>query len=296
MSRALVSALAAIRRTPVVQAVAVGTIAVALLFVGMVRIAALNLGRMARSWGDGVQVTVYLEDGVAPAREKKIADALVALPGVATVKTVDGHEAYARLKKSLGDRGALLDGVEDGLLPTSMEVSFREGLAGAVERRPELERLRRTPGVEEVEMMGDWVDRLVAAERLLSVGALLLGLLVGVACLYVVGSTIRLGVYARREEIEILQLVGATEGFVRAPFLVEGALQGAFGASLALGLLYGLYRAAAPVVERGLGAALCSVRIGFLPPREIAAALVLGTLLGLVGSNLAVGRHLRARG
>src|SRR5579883_2663308 len=99
-----------------------------MLFVGMARLAALNLGRLARGWGDGVQVTVYLEDGVSPAREKRIADAVVALPGVADVKLVDSHEAWLRLRKSLGDRAALLDGVEDGLLPASMEVSFKDGL------------------------------------------------------------------------------------------------------------------------------------------------------------------------
>lgn len=293
MLRAVAAGLSAMRRTPLVQGVAVGTIAVALLFVGLVRIAALNLGRMARSWGDGVEVTVYLEEGISPVREKRIAEALARLPGVAAVKGIEGHQAWERLRQSLGERGGLLDGVEDGLLPSSLEVSFTRGLAGAVELRPELERLRRTPGVEDVEMMGDWVDRLVAAERLLSLAALVLGVLVAVACLYVVGATIRLGVYARRDEIDVLKLVGASDGFVKAPFLVEGALQGTAGAGLALGLLYLLHRVASPMLERTLGEALCAVRLSFLGPREVAAAFVIGGMLGLVGSSLAVGRHVR---
>ena len=142
--------------------------------------------------------------------------------------------------------------------------------------------------------MGDWVDRLVSAERMLRFGGWILALLVGMACVYIVASTIRLGVFARREEIEILKLVGATNGFVQAPFLVEGAIQGTVGAALSLGILYGLFRVAAPEVQRSLGAALCAVPLGFLGDGEMAVIVLLGMLLGLAGSSLAVSRHVRA--
>src|SRR5437016_2141775 len=82
----------------------------------LVRVAGRNVARMARSGGDGVQVTVYLGDGLSPARAKKIADAVARLPGVGTVHAVDSHEAYERLRTSLGERAGLLDGVEEGLL------------------------------------------------------------------------------------------------------------------------------------------------------------------------------------
>jgi cell division transport system permease protein len=291
---ALRDGLASIRRHPLVQVIAVGAIAVALLFLGLVWIAADNVGRLARSWGREVQATVYLEDGLSPARAKKIADTLVRLPGVAAARPIDSTEAYARLRRSLGERASLLDGVEEGLLPSSIELTFRDGLAGAVALRPELERLRRTPGVEDVELMGDWVDRLLAAERFLRLVGLVLGALVVLACVHVVGSTLRLGVFARREEIEVLQLVGASPRFVKAPFLVEGAIQGLLGAGVALGVLYGLYRATAPLLQRTLGSALASVRLTFLGPRELALAFALGAALGLFASGLAVGRHLDA--
>ena len=166
--------------------------------------------------------------------------------------------------------------MEESLLPTSLGVALRDGLAGAQRLQPEFERLRKAPGVEEVELMGDWVDRLVAAARLLRVGGLLLAALVGIACLYVVSSTIRLGVFARREEIEILKLVGATDGFVKAPFLVEGMIQGTVGAGMALALLYGLFRATAPHVQSTLGAALCATPLTFLGLAECASAVFLG--------------------
>lgn len=291
MARALKGAIRSFSRTPLVQAVAIGTVAVSMVLVGLVRMTAVNVDRMAESWGRGVEVLVYFEDGVSPARVRKVADAVARLPGVTAVRTVESGEAYARLRHSLGDRGALLEGVEDSLLPVSLEVSLRDGLLGAQRLMPEFERLKKTPGVDEVEMMGDWVDRLVASARLLRLGGLLLGALVGLACLYVVSSTIRLGVFARREEIEILKLVGATDGFVKGPFLIEGMIQGTVGAAAALLLLYGLYRVVAPHVQSTLGAALLATPLTFLSPVECVTAVFLGAALGLLGSNMAVNQH-----
>jgi cell division transport system permease protein len=291
--RAFRAGLASIRRAPLVQFIAVSTVAVAFLLVGLLRIAGTNLDRLAKSFGQGVQVTVYLEDAVSAARTKKIADAIVHLPGVAAARVVDSTEAFERLRQSLGDRGGLLEGVDPGLLPVSIEVSFRDGLAGAARLRGDFDQIKQSPGVEDVEQMGDWVDRLLAAERLLRLGALILGGLVALACLHVVHATIRLGIFARREEIEILRLVGATDRFVRAPYLVEGALQGLTGAALGLGILYTLFRAAAPVLERALGAALTAVRLGFLGPREVLLGLAAGAFIGMAGSNLALSRHAR---
>jgi len=291
--RALQAGFQAIRRAPLVQAVAIGTVAVSLLLVGIVRLAAINVDLLAGSWGRDVEVIVYLEDGISPARARKIADAVARLPGVTGVREVAGKEAYERLRRSLGDRGVLLDGIEEAMLPASLEVSLQGGLAGAIRLQPELERLRRAPGVEEVERMGDWVDRLVAAARLLRLGGVVLALLVGMACLYVVSSTIRLGVFARREEIEILKLVGATDGFVKGPFLVEGAVQGVVGALLANLLLFGLFRATSPHIQSALGSALLSTPLQFLPWTELCAWVLAGAAIGIVGSNVAVSQHVR---
>lgn len=291
MRRALIAGLHAIRRAPFEQAVAVGTIAVALLLAGMLRLLGENAARMAEGWGRGVQMTVYLEDAVTPMRARQIAETLARLPGVERVKLIESKEAYARLKKSLGDRADLLDGVEETMLPSSIEVALTDGITEVVRVHPAFERLRHIPGVEDVELMGDWVERVNAIVGLVRGASLLLGLLVGAACLYIIASTIRLGVFARRDEIEILKLVGATDGFVKAPFLVEGVLQGLSGAALALALLYALFRAVAPSVEHTLGSALCAAPLRFLPLHEVAAALGVGAALGLCGSAFAVGRH-----
>jgi cell division transport system permease protein len=119
------------------------------------------------------------------------------------------------------------------------------------------------------------------------------GALVLCAFLYIVGSTIRLGVHARRDEIEIQKLVGATDGFVKAPFLVEGALQGALGTLLAGGLLYALYRLAEPRVTSVLSGLLASAPLAFFSAGAILAAIAGGAFVGLCGSALALGRYVK---
>src|SRR5262249_50053381 len=152
--------------------------------------------KLSRNWGADVQLTVYLEDGVTPARAQKITAALAKLPGVVAVRTVDAHEAWQRLQHSLGARADLLDGVEEGFLPASIEVALKPGVAEVLRAHPAFERLRHTAGVEDVELMGDWTARLRDVERLLSTASWAVAALVLCACLYIVGSTIRLGVFA----------------------------------------------------------------------------------------------------
>lgn len=292
-ARSFSRALSGAKARPLIQLVAVGTIALSLLLVGAVELTALNVRRLSRGWGGDVQLTIYLSDGVAPARAQKVAAALGRLPGVVGVRTVDAHEAWQRLKRSLGARGDLLDGVEEGFLPASIEVSLKPGVADVLRAHPAFERLRHTAGVEDVELTGDWASRLRAVEKLLLAAGWAVAALVLCACLYIVGSTIRLGVFARRDEIEIWKLVGATNGFVKAPFLVEGGVQGALGTALAALLLYGLYRLATPRVETVLVGWLASGPLGFFTPGQIALAVAGGALLGLCGSALALGRYVK---
>lgn len=292
--RAIIAGLRSIRRTPLQQSLAIGSIAVAVTLLCLLRLASEDLLRVAEGWGRGVQMTVYLEDSVAPARVRQIADILGRLPGVERVETIEPREAFARLKRSLGDRADLLDGVEETMLPTSIEVGLKPSMAEAIRIDPAFERLRHTAGVEDVELMGDWVRRVNAMVEVARTSGVVLAILLGAGCLYGVASTIRLGVLGRREEIEILKLVGATDGFVRAPFLVEGIVQGALGGGIAIGIVYALHRLSAPWIEHTLGSTLCASPLGFLRPSDAAIAVGGAMLIGLAGSAFAVERHVRS--
>jgi cell division transport system permease protein len=293
LSRAVRQAAVGAREQPLIQLVAVGTIALTLLLVAAFALCACNVRRIAAGVGGLAQMTVYLEDGAAPERAQLIASALARLPGVTAVRSVSQREAYERLRRSLGARGELLTGVEEGYLPASLEVSLQAGVAEVIRAHPAFERLRHAVGVEEVDLLGDFGSKLQALERMLVGVGCVVGLLVVCACLYIVASTIRLGVFARRDEIEILKLVGATDRFVKAPFLIEGAAQGAIGTALALALLYLGYHQAAPRVDAVLAAFAAAGPLRFFSPSLTALAIAGGALLGLAGSSLALGRYVR---
>lgn len=284
-------ALASATRRPATSLLATGAIAASLLLVGVLALAAQNVARLTGGWGGGVQMVVYLEDGTAPEKARDIARILEGVAGVERVDYVPPDAALGRLEESLGERRDLLDGVEVGFLPGSLEVTLGGGVREVAAVSPLVDRLRRTPGVEEVEFLGDWVERVSALLASLRWIALALAALVGAACLYVIGGTIKLGMQARREELEVLKLVGATNAFVKAPLLVEGALQGALGAGAALGLLYALFRFAGPALERMLGGAVGEIGLTFFPAPQALAAVAGGALIGILGSWLAIGRH-----
>lgn len=278
-------------RRPLVSFLATGAIAVSLLLVGVVFLAQQNVAQLTGGWGGGVQMVVYLHDDVTAERAAQIGGILRAVDAVEKVDYIPPDVAYARLRDSLGDRKDLLDGVELGYLPSSLEVTLAGGVRDVAGLSPLADRLRRTAGVEEVEFLSDWVDRLTALYGSLRLAALALAFLVGAACIYVIAGTIKLGVYARKDELEVLKLVGATDSFVKAPLVLEGALQGAFGAAAAVGLLYALFRLGAPALEGMLAGAIGGVSLTFLPLEHAGLCVAMGAALGVVGSWVAIGRY-----
>jgi len=290
LAHALTRALRGMRSGLLIQLAATGAIAVGLLLTGLAGLGATNLDRITAHWGRGIQVVAYLKPEADPERVRALAQLLRARPQVLAVRQLAADEAFRRLEESLGAQRGLLAGVERDFLPASLEISLAD--RGPEQARPLIALLSASPLVEEVDDLGAWARRLDLLARLLRLASLGIALVIGCACLYIVGSTIRLGVFARREEIEILKLVGATDRFVRAPFLLEGALQGLLGALIATGGLYVIYRAVAPHVEATLTSALAHLQLAFLSPALLAAGLAGGALLGFLGSRLALGRYL----
>lgn len=287
----LARALSGAVQRPLVTLLATGAVAVSLVLFGVVYLAAINVARLTETWGGGVQMVVYLADETPPERAHAIAQALERAQGIERVDYVPPDAAHARLIESLGDRKELLQSVELGYLPASLEVTLSAGIRDVAAVSPLVDRLRRAQGVEEVEFLGDWVDRVSALHRALRLAALALAFLVGAACIYVVAGTIKLGIYARREEIEVMKLVGATDRFITGPLVVEGAIAGACGAGVACGLLWLLYRTGAPALGRMLSVAVGEVELSFIPGSQLCWVVAVGSLFGVVGSWFAVGRY-----
>lgn len=284
-------AVDALVRAPFVTAVAVGTIYVAVLLTGALAATVEVGGRLLTGWSGEVPVTVFL----APGADLEAArTAAAALAPDATVAAIPPAQALRQLRASLGDQGRVLDGLPDDTLPPSVEVripGLTQARAAALSAR-----LRQIPGAAEVDDGVVWVARLEElVGRARQLGLLLLGVLAaGTAVL--VSNTLKLAVYARRDEIEIMKLVGATDLYVGAPILLEGVIQGLAAGLLALGTLAAAnlvllprLRAALPLAER--------IAFGDVVSARLAAALLLGAaLLGTVASAIALRRFLRRSG
>ena len=280
-------ASASFRRNGLMTAAAVTTIMVALLVVGAAVLIGLNLGNIAEVVEGQVQVVAFLRDGLTSVEAEKVRTAVGAVPGVEEVEFVGRGEALQRLQQQMGEHAAFADLASTNPLPDSLEVQLTDPRSAPVVASV----VARQPGVAEVTYGGEVVDRLIALTRgLRAVAALLTVFLTSVALIVVV-NTIRLTVIARRQEIEIMQLVGATPWFVRWPFLIEGLFQGAAAAVVAVVVLGTIYL---------VGILRLQVTMPFLPlagPADAAlpllgSVLMGGFCVGAAGSLLAIRRFL----
>jgi len=268
-------ALEAMVRGPYVTLTGTATVFVAVLLTGLFAAALLGGERLLHAWAGEVRLSVYLSPGADLEQARAAAAALA--PGRA-VEAVPAAEALRRLTASLGEQAGLLDGVGADALPDAVEVAA--GGLGLDDARALAARLRQVPGAAEVDFGTAWLERLEAfLRRARAVGLALLALM-ALATAVLVSNTLRLAIFARREEIEIMKLVGATDAFVAAPFLIEGFLQGLLGGGLAAAALVGLHAALAPRL---------AAAVGLAAPLGLQAVLPWPLLLGLWGGGAAVG-------
>ncbi len=286
--RLLRRAVDALRRAPFVTAVAVGTLFVAVLVTGLAAGALRGGERLLASWASEVPVAVYLAPGADLEAARRAAEAVA--PGL-RVEAVTPEEALRRLRASLGDDGGALEGLGNGALPASLEV-HAPGLT--VERARALATaLRRVPGAADVDDAAEWLARLETLLRRARAAGTVLLLVLAAAAAVLVSSTLRLAIYARRDEIEIMKLVGATDAWVAAPFLLEGLILGLSGALLAVVALAAAAGGLLPRLAAALPLAASLSRADVLPGSLVVALLAGGTALGGVASALSLRRFLR---
>ena len=271
----------------------VGTITVSFVIVGIFLIITGNLGAMVAEWKDQFQVTVFLEDGITAEQRALVQKRIQSERAVKSVSYTSKEEALALFKRELRGKESLLEGLGENPIPASLQLKIHEQFQTPEGLRQLSTFLSRLEGVEDVQYGQEWVDRLATAVRLLRLLGLSVGLALGLASLLIVSNTIRLAVYARAEEIEVMRLVGAANLHIRVPFLLEGMLMGLTGAGLALLLLFGAYRVTLWQLQLSPGQVF-GLGIGsFLAPTWAGAMILAGGAVGGFGSLIAVGRFLR---
>ena len=286
-------ALSALVRSLGVTILAVGTIGVALAVLATFAVVVDNLARVADELGRDVEVSAYLMPEIGQTDVIAYIAEIEAWPEVDQARFVSSDVAMLEFKKALGEDAVLLDGLPAEVIPASIEIRLAPSSWTAQEVRALGDRLEESPIVDDVRFGQDEIERVNALLGFARIAALILGVSLCLGTVLIVSNTIRLTVYARRDEIEIMTLVGATGAFVRAPFVLEGAIQGILGGLLAGLSLIALEEALRVGIERGLSYAYGQIALSFVPIEYLGYLIAAGFGLGLLGSVLAVGKFLR---
>ncbi len=276
-----------------ISTLSVLTIGISLAVLATFAVIVSNLAHAASELGQTVQVSAYLKPETPQGVTTALVSKVEGWPEVAEAKYLSPEEALKEFKTILQEDAVLLEGLPSHILPASIEVKLKPKSWAFREVKVIGEKVRALTPVEDVRYGQEDLEKvaeLLAYARML---AFTLGLALSFATIVIIYNTIRLTVYARRDEIEIMGLVGATGSFVRAPFVMEGALQGVLGGLVAAITLISLEGGIKVVLQKGLNYAVSTVELSFVPLDFGFYLILAGAGLGLMGSLLAVGKFLR---
>jgi len=227
--------ISGLQRNGLITFAAVATVFISLFLFGGAQLIGRQIGLVVDAQTEKVEVAIYLRDDISQADLDHLNQQLDGMPEVETLHYESKEEAYDRFRHIFHNQPDLIRNVRKDALPASFRVKLvdPDTQIGAIQAQ-----LGQAPGVESVQDQRATLDRLFAISRVLKVGAYMAAIVMLVAAVALIGNTVRMAVFARRKEIGIMRLVGATNWFIRVPFLVEGVVAGVFGAALALGVLY----------------------------------------------------------
>lgn len=282
--RAAISGLRGSRLTTIVS---IATIAVAVIPLGGLWVVTGNMRALLDQFGNELQLTAFLDAKVRSDAGRSLAARASSIPGVERVEFVSQEQALESFRARLGD-SALLEAIEANPLPASLAIALDADHRTPVAVAAVSEALHALPGVEDVAGGETWIDGYARALRLVRSAGMGLGVVLALATLLIITNTIRLAVYARRDELSILALVGASRTFLRVPFLIEGLLQGAVGGLLGVGLLFGIFHVAVPQLRDALELFLGWSDPSFLSLRNVGILVAGGAGFGFTGAAVAV--------
>ncbi|HZK12008.1 MAG TPA: permease-like cell division protein FtsX [Atribacterota bacterium] len=280
-------ALLSFRRSPLMSMATILSITTILIIIGMFLLISINSSLFLKNLESQLEIVVYLEDKISEVELNNLKGNIASIDGIKEVKFVSKEEAYQRLLKDLGEQKDILSAIEVNPLPASFEIQIKD--PKVIEQIAN--QIAKFEKVEEVEYGRETAERLLNFTYLFRrAGILVLALLIFAAIL-IISNIIKITVYARRNEIEIMSLAGATSWFIKWPFIIEGFLQGFISSVLSIIILYNFYFFAINKVHQIIPFLPLVVDIIDLLPIGIAIAL-LGSLVGILGSMFSVGKYL----
>jgi len=276
-------ALLAFKRAPLLSALSVTTIAFSLFVLGLFGLVVVNLQDALRNVEERVEIVAYLLPGTPIETTAQGLKDIEAFPEVQSATYVSEDQALARARAELVEFRDVLRELERNPLPASIEVKLKPGFRDTEHVSTVAERLRGFGFVDDVRFGRDWVEKLDRLRQLSAAVGIVVGAAFAVVAVIIIGTTIRMAVLQRSREIAIMRLVGATDGFIRRPFLLQGAIKGLLGGLVAIGLSFAAYA----LINRYL------LQSAFFTREQAVAIVAFGALIGLLGSATSVGRHLK---
>jgi cell division transport system permease protein len=280
MNRSVRDVLIGFRRSPLLSVLSVTTIAFSLFAFGLFGLVALNIRQALDKLEDRVEIRAFVTDGTTPEQMNIAAADISRYPEVAAATIVTQEQALKRAQKELGE---FRDVFEGAVLPASVDVKLKPGARDPSTVKRVSSRIRAFSFIDDVRYGEDWIEKLYALRNIAGVAGVVLGTTFAVISIIIIGAAIRMAVLARSQEIAIMRLVGATDGYIRKPFLIEGIIKGVLGGVLALLLTY----IARSLIDKYL------IQTVFFDGRVAILGVLFGALLGFLGSSFSVGRHLR---
>jgi cell division transport system permease protein len=274
-----------------IHVISMGTITISMLLLGSFILLSINLDNWIKEWGGTLSMSVYLKDGIDEKVMEKIEKQLLNIKGAKIKGFISKDQAMMQLKESLGSQAGLLSGLKNNPLPSSFELIFEDTDNYRIDPDNIKASLEMVEGVDEVQYSEQWVERFRGVIFVFRVASIIIGGLLCVAVLFIITNTIKLTIYSRRDEIEIYKLVGATDWFVKIPFLIEGAIQGIISGLIAYLALLSAYLFLSTKHIQILD--LPVINIIFLTNKNAISIILLSLFLGLMGGLIAIGRFFK---
>jgi cell division transport system permease protein len=284
---AIDEAIASLWRGRRAGVLSMATIALALFVLGVFLTVTSNFERLGDEWSRAAELSVYLQDDITGAERAQVERLIAAGPLVAGYEYVSKDAALQRFRETFADLASTIGSLDGNPLPAAYEVKLtpESRVEGALDGLSSS--LREVRGVADVRFDREWIDRLLSAIAVVRIVGLVLGAILGIAAALTVANVVRLALFARRDELDIMQLVGAPNVFVQGPFVMEGVLQGGIGALLALLALAIAFLATRGAYLQPAAAALNLSSIRFLSVGWCLAMILGGMLVGCAGGWLA---------
>jgi len=273
--------------------ITIGIIAISMLIFSTFTLLAYNLTNFLKIWEDKIEVIAYLKRGTPSGEVEPLLDKTRLLEGVEVVRYVSPYDAMTFMEKKLGRQKNLLEGIQPAVLPPSFEIQLKKDYRNSTKIKEVVTHLKKIPQFEEIEYGQEWVETFSVLVHILRLTQWILGGLLLIAIVFITSNTLQLTISSRREEIEVMHWVGASPGFIRVPFYVEGLIQGLLGGGLAILFLFLLHQGLFLYIPPSMQAWLAKIPVLFLPPKTIVWILLGGMVLGFFGSIVASMRVLK---